>query len=283
MTFSLPLPYWSDPRWRSAWLALGVHLLFAVLLLFGLSWQVREPEPVAVEVWSSLPPADAPRRAVARPQPQPRSEPAPQPPREVVPPRPTPPEPVTRADIALDKQREDQKRRAEQLRLDQQLDQTRREKAAQEEAARVEAQAREQADKKRRLLQAMADENAERQAEADSAAVASLRRQAAEAAEQQAAAAGMVKDFTARISAKVRGNTRLPDNLVGNPEVRFVVRLLPTGEVQEVRLVKSSGNPAYDEAVERAIEKSSPLPLPPDRTVRAAFVPELKLVHRPKD
>ncbi|MDP2056517.1 MAG: TonB family protein, partial [Thiobacillus sp.] len=59
--------------------------------------------------------------------------------------------------------------------------------------------------------------------------------------------------------------------------------LLPTGEVQSVRVTQSSGNVAYDEAVVRAIEKSSPLPLPSDRDARAAFVPELTFVHRPKE
>ena len=61
------------------------------------------------------------------------------------------------------------------------------------------------------------------------------------------------------------------------------MRLLPTGEVQSVRVTQSSGNAAYDEAVVRAIEKSSPLPLPSDRDARAAFVPELSFVHRPKE
>jgi len=92
-----------------------------------------------------------------------------------------------------------------------------------------------------------------------------------------------VGQYRDQISAKVRGNTRLPDNLKGNPEVRCLVKLLPTGEVVSVRVTKSSGNPAYDDAVVRAIEKSSPLPLPTDRDARAAFVPELSFVHRPKE
>jgi len=65
--------------------------------------------------------------------------------------------------------------------------------------------------------------------------------------------------------------------------VRCRVRLLPTGEVLSVKVTQSSGNPAYDEAVVRAIEKSSPLPLPDDREARAEFVPELSFVHRPKE
>jgi colicin import membrane protein len=53
--------------------------------------------------------------------------------------------------------------------------------------------------------------------------------------------------------------------------------------VQSVKITRSSGNPAYDDAVVRAIQKSSPLPLPADRDARAAFVPELSFVHRPKE
>ena len=60
------------------------------------------------------------------------------------------------------------------------------------------------------------------------------------------------------------------------------MKLLPTGEVKSVQVTRSSGNVAYDEAVVRAIEKSSPLPLPDDRDARNSFVPELSFVHRPK-
>ena len=54
--------------------------------------------------------------------------------------------------------------------------------------------------------------------------------------------------------------------------------LLPTGEVVAVKLRKSSGVTSYDNAVERAIWKSSPLP-PPDR--RELFEPRLNLTFRP--
>ncbi len=41
------------------------------------------------------------------------------------------------------------------------------------------------------------------------------------------------------------------------------VDLSATGEVLGTRIERSSGNPWYDESVERAIEKASPLPAPP--------------------
>jgi TonB family protein len=42
------------------------------------------------------------------------------------------------------------------------------------------------------------------------------------------------------------------------------VDLSPTGDVLGTRTVQSSGNPWYDESVERAIEKASPVPAPPE-------------------
>ena len=54
----------------------------------------------------------------------------------------------------------------------------------------------------------------------------------------------------------------LPADLPGNPEAQFDVVQLPTGEILSVELRKSSGVRSYDEAVHRAILKSSPLPRP---------------------
>jgi colicin import membrane protein len=65
-----------------------------------------------------------------------------------------------------------------------------------------------------------------------------------------------------KIRAKIRSNIVLPPNIPGNPEAQYEVQQLPTGEVVGVKLRKSSGVKNYDEAVERAIWKSSPLPKP---------------------
>ena len=130
------------------------------------------------------------------------------------------------------------------------------------------------------LKQSMANETAANAARGAKLAEAQAKQAAGK---QQAALAQTVGQYRDMISAKVRGNTRLPDNLKGNPQVRCLVKLLPTGEVVSVRVTQSSGNAAYDEAVVRAIDKSSPLPLPSEREARAAFVPELLFTHRPKE
>ena len=268
-------------------MALGVHVLFVLLLVFGVSWQTRHPAPVMVDLWDTLPPPPAtrPRPEIAPPEPvklpEPvKVEPAPQPAVKEAPP-PKPP------DIALEKKQPDAAR----------LQQLKARQAAEQklliETARAEAEAarkvreKQLADqKKRELLRQMEEEDLSRRM-ADEAVANEARRlkeaEARAAGARQTELARVVGQHRDLISAKVRGNTRLPDALQGNPEVRCLVRLLPTGEVQSVRVTQPSGNAAYDEAVVRAIEKSSPLPLPADRDARAAFVPELSFVHRPKE
>ncbi len=86
--------------------------------------------------------------------------------------------------------------------------------------------------------------------------------------------------WTEKIRAKIRGNIILPQEIPGNPEAVFDVTLLPTGELLTVRKTKSSGHPGYDDAVERAIRKSDPLPLPDDRSL---FQRQLQLKFRPQD
>ena len=220
------------------------------------------------------PPPTPPRPPpVKAPKPEPVA-PAPKPVEKEPPPPKTP-------DIALEKK----KAEAERLKKLQAMQ-------AAEEKTRAEAakawREKQQAEQKRQtLLRQMEEEDLKQRVAAEAAAnearLARLTQAQAAASKRQAEMASVVGQYRDQISAKVRGNTRLPDNLKGNPEVRCLVKLLPTGEVQSVRVTKSSGNPAYDDAVVRAIEKSSPLPLPTDRDARAAFVPELSFVHRPKE
>ena len=85
-------------------LALGVHAMFVLLLVFGVSWQTQHPAPVMVDLWEALPeitPTD-----VQPPEPLPEPDivppPAPEPVPEPVKAEPVP-KPVVREppDIAL--------------------------------------------------------------------------------------------------------------------------------------------------------------------------------------
>lgn len=242
-------------------LALVMHLLFLVLLVFGVSWQKKQADSVAiVDLWSNLP----------APQPQPQAE-TPPPPEAKPPPEPLPkvearpvpkPEtkPAVKPDIALKEKLEKERKQKEQEKL---------------EAKKREAEkARLAALKEKQAKEAEAKRLAREQDDA-------LRKLAQQQAAQAAAQAKLMNEYTDRISAKIRRFIVEPPNLQGNPEVQFEVVQLPGGEVLSVKLRRTSGVPAYDNAVERAILKAQPLP-PPPQGVAFNDVRELILKIRPK-
>ena len=104
--------------------------------------------------------------------------------------------------------------------------------------------------------------------------------QRAKAAAESAARSKAEADWIRRIQSKVKGNVIVPSDLPGNPEAVFEVVQLPTGEIIDTRLVKSSGHRGYDDSVQRAILKSSPLPKP-DRP--ELFQRSIRLTFRPLD
>ena len=80
-----------------------------------------------------------------------------------------------------------------------------------------------------------------------------------------------VTEYSAKITAKIRRNIVLPPDIPYNVTTEFYVTLMPGGMVLKAELTKPSGSAAYDSAVERAIKKAQPLPLPPDITLFDIF------------
>ena len=238
----------------AALLAITVHVALFTVLVFGVRWKTKHPDPVMAELWRQLPPVEAPR--VEPPKPAPKPEPKVEPK--------SPPKP----DIALEQER----KRKEALER-KKRDDEKRAKAEQERKAREEAAEKKRAEEERRLEAEATRRRMDEQ----------LNRELAAAAPKSGAPLGDPKaraQWADRIRAKIRGNIVLPPDVAGNPEAVFDVQLLPTGEVLAAKLRKSSGVRAYDEAVERAILKSSPLPLPERREV---FEARLELRFRPRD
>ena len=120
-------------------------------------------------------------------------------------------------------------------------------------------------------------------AEAKRAANEQARAQEALAAQAAAASARVVDEHKRRIIEKVRRFIVLPPNVSDSAQVEFEVVVLPGGEVLGAKLKRSSNSiPAYDAAVERAILKAQPLPLPAEPALMRQFR-ELNLVFRPKE
>ena len=268
-------------QWLAMALAIAVHVAFIAVLVFSLRWQNRNPEPVMAELYA--PPPKAATIAPVEPEPPPpappRAEPAPKPeppaPKAAQKPEPKVEKADSRAaDIALKAKAEQERKKREQSAREKQE----REK---KEADQRETEKKKKQDEQRRLVEAR-----ERQTrEAEALKAQAEREQTVRAAQQKTDAEAAARtraeaDYIRRIQSKVKGNVILPPDMSGNPEAIFEVVQLPTGEIIDAVLRKSSGVRAYDDAVQRAIVKSSPLPRPdrPD-----LFQRTLTLKFRPQD
>uniref|UniRef100_E6QQW6 Putative Periplasmic protein TonB n=1 Tax=mine drainage metagenome TaxID=410659 RepID=E6QQW6_9ZZZZ len=273
-------------RITAAALAFGVHALFVVLMLLSVNWKTQDAGPVAVEMWSPAEMAPLPQPDMQPPAPvqqAPTTVPPPVP--QAVPP--------AQPDIALAQQREQRdklKRKAQEKLAQAKLVQEKlaqeklvQEKLVQERLAQQaqirQAQLAQQkiaAEKRKVALQKlMAQQTASELSSQSERALNS----ANQFSRQQA---GMMQEFKDKIKAKIRSRIILPEGLQGNPEAIFIVTVLPSGEVVQVSLQHSSGQPVYDDAVRRAILKASPLPMPPDAVLAGQFR-ELNLHFSPQD
>lgn len=236
-------------QYKAGALALLVHVVFLLLMVFGVSWQNQEPAGVEVELWEALP-GTAVKPVVPRSEPKPEPKPEPEPKPKAVKPEPQPEAKPNKAEIEL--KAKEAKRKEEEA----------KEKKRKEEEQKQKEKLKEQEKREQERTEKLREQQA--QAEAARAAKA-------QAAARQAAAQGVVGDYKGRIQAKIKRNIILPPELAGNPQAEFDVTLMPTGEVLHLKLTRSSGSSVYDSAVERAIHKAQPLPLPPDPALFGEF------------
>ena len=273
-----PLPANDQTDMTALLLAAAVHILLVGALFFSVQWRSQAPTAVAVEVWRSGPaPLPAP---IIKPEPLPEPPPPPPPPKvEPKPePKPLPPKvetPPVKPDIAV---KEEKKKKEEPKKPEPKPVEVKKEEPKKEEPKKPEPDRREDlAEALARDLKQVQQQKAvhDQRARAD----AELRQLGQAQAELAASALQRgLASYMDKIRGKIKGNIVLPPGIKGNPEGIFDVTQLPTGEIINVKISKSSGNRALDEAIERAIRKSDPLPLPDQPGL---FKRELKLKYRP--
>ncbi len=254
-----PEPY----KLPAGMLALAVHGAFFALLYFGVSWRADPPQGMAVDIWDSLPEVKSAPAKLAPPEAV-----QPEPPKPVEPPKleapqklaePAQPAVPPKADIELAEKKKPKVKPAEIK------------KAAEPKKPPVKQNPpTEQKSTEPKISEAQKTQQAA-QAEQERAR-----------AEQAAAIGRVVDEHKARIVAKIRRNIVMPPDVPDNARAEFEVTLLPGGSVLSAKLTRPSGKEAYDSAVERAIFKAQPLPLPPDVALFNKFR-ELHLIFSPKE
>lgn len=250
---------------RAGALSVLVHGMLLTLLVVSFSWHnVVQPLQVAqVELWDSLPTPDKPLPEPPNPLPKVVLPPAPKP--EPLP----PPEPKAEIQVKVKLPVEAPKKVEKK-----EMPKPKAEDKRQDEIKRLQQLL---AEDDKRLEHEAQQKDVQQEAEARNAA------EARKAAEALAASSGTVNEYMAKIRAKIK---RFVNNKVcgnGKPVLEIAISLMPTGEIAgNPRLTRSSGLPACDMAVEYAIQKAQPLPLPPQPELFAQFR-NLTLQFRPND
>ena len=271
---------------RAFGLALLVHLLLLTALTWGVSWKNKDQSlSFEAELWSALPQEAAPPlEAPPPPPPEPVAPPAPAP-------APAPPpkaEAVPDADIAIEREKkrlaEDKKKaqaladKTEKAKKIEEAKKLAEDKAKAAKQAKLEAKKqavqKEQLAKKEAVLAAVQrKENLERQ----NALLGATGGAQANGAAQKAS--GPSATYGSKVRAKVKPNIVFTEDIAGNPVAEVEVRTTPGGTITSQRLVKSSGNKAWDDAVIKAIIRTETLPRDTDGLVPTPLIIEF----RPKD
>jgi colicin import membrane protein len=297
---------------RSLSFALFMHLLLLVAIAFSVQWKT-EPNNLSAsaELWSAVPVEAAP--AANEPEPPP-----PEPVKAVEQkPEPPPPPPAApkinaaaereAADIALKKELEkkkleekkeaelEKKKKLEKDKLEKEkLD---KEKAKEKEKEREKEKAKELEKKKKEEALKKAEAAAKAKEDAKKAAAEekrteALRNENLKRMQGMAGASGDEKakgaalkssgpsaSYAGRIRARIKPNITFTEDVAGNPKAEVEVRTSPDGTILSRKLLSSSGNKAWDEAVLKAIDKTATLPRDEDGRVP----PVLEISFRPKD
>ncbi|HEX6017186.1 MAG TPA: cell envelope integrity protein TolA [Burkholderiaceae bacterium] len=268
-------------------MALLVHVGLLIALAFGVSWRSQTPAGVSAELWSAVPQIAAPPAAPPQPKPAP-TPPAPKP--EAAPPKPT--QQQIEAQIAIEKEKAERKQREqqelerkEQQRKEQQRKEQERQEQERREQERIEREkAQKLAAQKQRELEAKRQKEEEvRQAKQREENLKRIQSQAGTGSPDATGTAvresGPSASYAGRIIARVKPNIVLTDEVPGNPVARVEVRCAPDGTIIGRRLVKSSGNKEWDDAVLRAIDRTEVLP----RDIDGRVPSSIEIDFRPRE
>ena len=286
-------------RGRAIGLAVLAHAFLIAALTWGVGWKRESANaPVQAELWATTVQQAAPALVEPQPElkPEPKIEPPPPPQKPVKVAEPEP-EPKIDPQIAIEKAKKIEEKKKLHKRKAAEAKALAKQEA--EEEAAEEARLEELAKKKRALeakkakdakdaKEAKAAENDKKyEASLKASREANLKRIAGIAgASGGETATGTAKQSTGpsagyggRVSARVKPNIVFNPEGAGNIEAGVEVRASSDGTITGRRIIKSSGNKAWDDAVLRALDKMEILPRDTDGRVPSP----IEIYFKPKD
>ena len=281
---------------RAFALAILAHLLLLGALTWGVNWKrTDQASSFEAELWSSVVQQAAPRAVEPPPPPPTPTPPVPTPPAPKPSPEPPKVSPATPdVDIALEqekkrklveKQKEtEEKKLAERDKLEKAELQAKKEKElkAKEEIAKRKTAEDAEAKKDAKDLKEMQQQKlAEAEKKQRDDAMKRMLGMAgatggAEATGTAQKSSGPSASYGGKVRAKVKPNVLFTDDIVGNPSAEVEVRTTPDGTIVSQRLVKSSGNKGWDDAVIKAIIRTETMPRDVDGKVPTPMILEFK-------
>jgi colicin import membrane protein len=248
---------------RAIVLAIVMHALLGALLFFGVHWQSSPPETIQAELWSALPQTAAPPPQPVPPPPKVEA-PTPQPP-----PQPDPEPPVPKADIVEKAPpKVEPPKKKEPVKVDEVKPIAKEQPKPQPPAPKVEPKVNPE------LLKLQKQAAVEAPVRPPSELSSLLAAAGKEGKDPQTSGPRGSDSYKAKLIAAIRSQMRYPGTSAGNPFVSVRIEQLPNGEVVNVTIVKSSGVPAFDQAVERAVRAASPLPRDERGQVERVLTPD---------
>lgn len=169
--------------------------------------------------------------------------------------------------------RAEQKKQAEEKRRAEEAEAKRKATAEAEAKRKAEADAKRRADAEAKELAALRDANMRRIQGLAGATGGE------NATGKDKVSSGPSGSYGGKVAAKVKPNIVYPDAISGNPRAVVEVRAAPDGTIVGKKLIQSSGNKAWDDAVLRALEKTETLP----RDVDGRVPSSLEIGFRPQD
>lgn len=161
------------------------------------------------------------------------------------------------------KRKEEDKRKKEELEKERKAEEKRKKEEEEKKRKEEEQRKKQEAEKKRKAEERRKAEEKRKAEQALKAQLETERRQKL-AAQTEVEAANALQAAAGRIKAAVENNWRRPGTSRVGLKAVIQLKVSRTGEVLQVRVIKSSGDPFFDQSAELAVQKASPLPIPTD-------------------